>query len=195
MISITELKTSFDKQLSKLERSFSEIWLEENRTQPKLTSCRDDLHKLIITAREIEDRLHDEIHHGIRKLLIQHEGVRLHAYKDSKGYITIGVGRLIDHWRGGGITTSEAMYLLDNDILEVEEDLDRQLPWWRGKSQAAQLVLMDMRFNLGMKGLLKFKKFLHALEENDTKTARKEMMDSKWARETGERARELSLLL
>ena len=45
-----------------------------------------------------------------------------------------------------------------------------------------------MCFNLGITRLLKFKKFLGALESKDYKTASEEMMDSRWATQVGPRA-------
>jgi hypothetical protein len=51
------------------------------------------------------------------------EGEVLHAYSDHLGFTTIGVGRLIDKRRGGGITKEESKYLLENDIDRKLRDL------------------------------------------------------------------------
>ena len=60
-----------------------------------------------------------------------HEGVRNHVYKDHLGIETIGVGRnLVDR----GLSDEEVDMLLANDIAIVEDELDKQLPWWRDLS-------------------------------------------------------------
>ncbi len=77
------------------------------------------------------------------------EGEVLHAYTDSEGYVTIGVGRLIDKRRGGGISAEESAYLLGNDISRTETDLDARMPWWRDLDPVRQRVILNMAFNLG----------------------------------------------
>lgn len=120
--------------------------------------------------------------------LVRDEGEVLHAYPDSEGYLTIGVGCLIDKRRGGGITKEESRYLLRNRIASAEKDLDRALPWWRKLSPIRQRVLVNMCFNLGIIGLLKFKNTLAAMERGDYESAAWGMGHSKWARQVGGRA-------
>ena len=55
----------------------------------------------------------------VTAIIKKHEGCVLHCYEDHLGYMTIGVGRLIDKKKGGGITEDEAEYLLKNDIKRV----------------------------------------------------------------------------
>lgn len=81
------------------------------------------------------------------------EGRVLHAYQDSLGFLTIGIGRLIDKRKGGGITNEEADYLKLNDINKVKVGLERRLAWWRSLDAARQRVMMNLAFNLGADGL------------------------------------------
>ena len=53
-------------------------------------------------------------------LIRKHEGFRASAYRDTRGYLTIGYGRLIDARRGGGITRQEAEFLLAGDTKRAE---------------------------------------------------------------------------
>lgn len=131
----------------------------------------------------------------ISEELIRDEGEVLHAYQDTEGFWTLGVGRLIDKRRGGGITHEEALYLLQNDILRKMEDLDRELPWWRKLSPVRQRVMLNMCFNLGIWGLLKFKKTLAAVESGRYEEASRGMLASKWAKQVGERAERLALMM
>lgn len=118
-----------------------------------------------------------------------------HAYQDSEGYLTIGIGRLIDERKGGGITEAEAEYLLANDIAGAEADLDRNVPWWREMSPERQRALLNMCFNMGWPTLARFRKTLAALESGDYEAAAEEAMDSKWARQVGARAGRIKLLI
>lgn len=127
--------------------------------------------------------------------LIRDEGEILHAYNDSLGFLTIGVGRLIDARKGGGISKEESRYLLANDILEKSKDLDYHIPWWRNLSPVRQRVLLNMVFNLGINGLLGFRNTLKAIEIGDYEIAALGMLASKWHRQVGERARRLAQMM
>lgn len=126
------------------------------------------------------------------KQLERHEGVRLFPYRDTLGNLTIGCGRNLS---SKGVSKEESDEMLLNDIVDTEKQLDVWLPWWRDKSENANLVLMDMCFNMGIETLLKFKRFLTALKKDDIKTAKEEMMDSIWAKQVGQRAKNLRDML
>jgi len=129
------------------------------------------------------------------KELRRDEGVIDHAYQDSLGYWTIGVGRLIDKKKGGRLTDEEIDYLLLNDIKECTADLDKNLPWWRSLTDARRRVLVNMRFNLGMAGLLGFKNTLKFIETGDYAKAASNMLLSKWAKQVGQRANRLAAMM
>lgn len=128
----------------------------------------------------------------IKSQLVRDEGVVLHAYQDHLGFTTIGVGRLIDKRRGGGISEDEAMYLLDNDIKRRAEDLVRLFQWTNTLDDARFGVLLNMSFQLGISGLAAFKKTLSLIESGHYDQAAIEMLDSKWAIQTPGRANRLS---
>lgn len=133
--------------------------------------------------------------------LVRDEGEVLHAYQDSEGWWTIGVGRLIDSRKGGGISRLESRLLLANDIARFVVDLDRELPWWRTLSINRQRVIINMAFNLGVgsrnpgRGLLGFRNTLAAVERGDYKAAAAGMLASKWATQVGDRAVRLAKLM
>lgn len=116
----------------------------------------------------------------------------LHAYTDSLGYLTIGVGRLIDERRGGGISEDESDYLLHNDVKRVTAALANKLPWLANLDDVRQAVFTNMAFQLGVAGLLSFRNTLACAERGDWAGTAKCMLDSKWARQTPERARRLA---
>lgn len=124
--------------------------------------------------------------------LIRDEREILHAYPDSQGYWTIGVGRLIDRRKGGGISHDEALFLLQNDVMRVTGELSETFPWTRVLDDARRGVLLNMAFNLGIHGLAEFRMMLGAAEQGDWETAAQEMLSSKWAQEVGARADRLA---
>jgi len=131
----------------------------------------------------------------LKKELVRDEGVVLHAYQDHLGYWTLGVGRLIDERRGGGITHDEAMYLLGNDIARVEQELSRRLDWWDGLDDSRQRALCNMAFQLGVNGLMQFKNMLDALSQAQWDRAKAEALNSLWARQTPNRAARVANML
>ena len=131
----------------------------------------------------------------LQRQLLEHEGFRSAAYQDSLGYWSIGIGRMIDSRRGGGITSDEAIYLLNNDIRKVKQQLDTAMSWWRGLDPVRQRVLMDMCFNLGLDGLLDFKNTLRAVSKQDWVDAADGMLASLWAQQTGRRAHRLAQMM
>lgn len=124
----------------------------------------------------------------LRDDLIRDEGIRLTAYQDSEDYWTIGVGRLIDSRRGGGISQAEAMMLLDNDIARVEAELDHTYPWWRSRPGWVQRGMANCAFQLGLHGLGTFRRMLSCLQAGDYQGAQEAARDSLWARQTPARA-------
>ena len=142
--------------------------------------------------------------------LIAHEGLRLQVYQDTLGIDTIGIGRNLED-RGitkeeldlmdmpnmdaiyeHGIREADAMYLAQNDVQIVEEELLRAHPCVEDLDAVRQLVVMDMAFNMGVPRLCKFKKMWNAIHENKFDMAAKEMLDSRWAIQVKSRAVKLS---
>lgn len=147
------------------------------------------------------------IKHSLEDQLILHEGLRLEVYKCPADYWTIGVGRnleakgltpdeqikllgtdglskdeVIERLKLRGIAKSEALFLLDNDIADCRKDLERY-DWYTQLDPVRKKVLIDMRLNLGMAGLLEFRRMIAALVRGDYKAAAAEMVDSKWYRQ------------
>lgn len=132
---------------------------------------------------------------GIIADLVRDEGEVLHAYQDHLGWWTIGVGRLIDKRRGGGITAEESRYLLANDLARFAAELDERLPWWRSLDAVRQRVVLNMAFNLGVSGLLSFRNTLAAVKRGDYAAAAAGMQASKWSRQVGQRAVRLAAMM
>jgi len=129
----------------------------------------------------------------LKSQLLREEGAESCAYQDSLGYWTIGVGRLIDSRKGGGLSNEEIDFLLENDIKAKTREVLLALPWMPRLSEPRQAVLIGMAFQMGLKGLLQFKRMLSAVEDGQFFEAAAQMVESTWARQTPARAHRMAL--
>lgn len=130
---------------------------------------------------------------NLTKQLRRDEGEVLHAYQDSLGYWTIGVGRLIDGKKGGGITTDESALLLSNDITKRMAMVRNAIPWIGQLDEARQGVLLNMAFQMGIGGLMGFTNTLAKIKAGSYIAAADGMLQSRWAGQTPERAKRLAM--
>lgn len=121
--------------------------------------------------------------------LKKHEGLRLKPYIDTVGKLTLGIGRNLED---KGVTEQEALFMLNNDVDYFYSKLCQRIDWMKNLDDARQNVLVNMAFNLGITGLMTFKKMLLACEHGNFKIAATEMLNSKWAEQVGYRANELA---
>ena len=116
--------------------------------------------------------------------LRQQEGLKLYAYQDHLGFWSIGYGRMIDKRRGGGISIPEAEFMLENDVRKVDQILGDILK----DEPVRRAAIMNMAYQLGLEGVMKFRKMWAAIGKKDWETAAREGLDSLWAKQTPERA-------
>lgn len=129
----------------------------------------------------------------ITRQLKADEGFKRTVYQDSLGYWTIGVGRLVDPSRSdSGLRDSEIEFMLRNDVEDRITALGRVLPWFLELDEARQGVLVNMAFQLGVKGLLGFSTTLNLISKGQYAEAADQMLKSKWAQQTPVRAARLS---
>lgn len=129
---------------------------------------------------------------AVRERLIEHEGLRLDLYQDHLGIWTIGVGRNIQE---RGISEETAMQMLDEDIEIVIEELDERLPEWQNYPVSVREALVDLAFNMGIPRLLTFKRTLAALNRQEWGIAANELLDSRYAKQVGNRAITISNMI
>ena len=118
-----------------------------------------------------------------------HEGFVDHVYDDSLGIPTIGYGFAIKD-----LVLEED--LCDEILLRKLQILGRSVmgkfPFFDSLPSDCKSVLMEMCYQLGVTGVSKFKKALKAMDDGDWEKAADEMLDSKWAKQTPRRAKEMS---
>jgi len=125
---------------------------------------------------------------GLARLQLD-EGDALLVYDDksgrpvgqlpSGGWPTIGYGRNL---ATNGITADEAVYLLNNSLLRIENQLNATFPWLTGRFNTVPTDVITMvHYNTGNVG--NFVLMLAAAKKSDWKTMAFELMDSSAARQ------------
>ena len=123
----------------------------------------------------------------------KHEGYRNKVYLDTLGKRTVGVGHLCveDFWEDD--KEYEEKFLMD--ILEA--DLQNAIKGAKDlmsengcmdMDEVAEEIIIEMIFQLGKTGVSKFKNMWKALSELNYVGASYEMLDSRWAKQTPNRA-------
>lgn len=125
----------------------------------------------------------------IREQLILHEGLRLKPYRCTSDKLTIGVGRNLDD---RGISKTTAMQMLDEDIAIVFVELQNIFEDFGEMPDIIQESLIDLAFNMGTPTLLKFKAAVRALKAHQWGTAADEILNSRYARQVGQRAQTIA---
>jgi len=125
----------------------------------------------------------------------KHEGYRNKVYLDTLGKRTVGVGHLCveDFWEDNKEYEEKfLMTILKHDLQTAIKGADRVLVECPVLDDLAEEIIIEMVFQLGETGVSKFKNMLKALKVPDYQTAAIEMLDSKWAKQTPERAAGMS---
>ena len=126
----------------------------------------------------------------------KHEGYKNHVYLDTRNKRTVGVGHLCveDFWEDDKeYEESFLMDILQKDLqgsIDGAEDLCKGLKI----SDDAKILIIEMIFQLGKKGVSKFRNMWKALQQDPPQydVAATEMLDSRWAKQTPNRAKEMS---
>ena len=120
--------------------------------------------------------------------VLEHEGFRAKPYQDTLGIWTIGHGLT---W----ISEDESKEIVLKRLFDLGDNLMDTDEWLTGHPRAVLEVLTEMAFQMGLRGVRNFKKMWAALEQKDYATAADEMLDSKWASQTPNRAKALSQII
>ena len=127
------------------------------------------------------------------QLIKYEEGYRSNPYYCSEGYPTVGIGKKIGP-KGAplemyGFTVSESIALQWlNEEVELAASSLIKLEWFKSCSPDIRVILVSMAYQMGVSGLLKFKKMIKAIECEDWLLASSEAKDSRWHKQTQKRA-------
>jgi len=126
----------------------------------------------------------------------KHEGYRNKVYLDTLNKRTVGVGHLCveDFWEDGKEYDEDfLMGILEKDLqsaIDQADDMCKNLKI----SDDAKIIIIEMIFQLGGTGVSKFRKMWQALQQDppDYAEASVQMLDSRWAKQTPNRAQEMA---
>ena len=125
---------------------------------------------------------------SLRSRIKTHEGRRFEPYEDSVGVLTVGYGRNL---RDVPFSQDEIDLMFENDLNRARDGA-LSIPAYHEMNELRRGVLIEMVFQMGASGVSNFKNFLNACMHHEWARAAEEMLDSKWARQTPERAQELA---
>jgi lysozyme len=123
------------------------------------------------------------------KQIKKHEGYRSRVYADSLGIDTIGIGFAIKDLE---LSEEVCEIILKEKLVDLYIRVKKKFPFFEKMPTEIQDCLLNQSYQLGVTGVSKFKKMLAAMQKKDWPTAADEMLDSKWAKQTPGRAKELS---
>lgn len=130
-------------------------------------------------------------------MLRHHEGLRLTAYRDTAGALTIGYGHNLESaptFEGAPIPrrigTSFANALLISDILSIQHLAEKTFPWFGPLDPSPRYdAISDLAFNLGVHHLAhEFPRFCTACAEGMWRAAAGKLRGTRWEKQVGERA-------
>lgn len=90
------------------------------------------------------------------------------------------------------LTEEQSYKLLDLSVQRATADASAVIPSFNKQPERVKEVLVDMTFNLGRTGISNFKETIALIEKGRYKEAAVEMLDSRWAKQVGQRAIDLS---
>lgn len=142
------------------------------------------------------------------------EGLKLELYKDTEGYWTIGVGLLItklpckieaikildkmlSRSTNGKITPQESEILFNKGIQNALRGIQSTTlsETYNMMDESRRMALMNMVYQLGIAGVLGFRKMINHLNAGNYRAASLEALNSKWARQTPNRARRVTSVI
>ena len=123
------------------------------------------------------------------KKIKEHEGYRPSVYQCTEGYDTIGYGFAIKD-----LELSEEIcdIILAEKLAKLQFDISNKFDWFDDSPELVKDVVTNMCYQLGLSGFSKFKQTIYYLETEQYEEASVECLDSLWAKQTPNRAKELS---
>ena len=122
----------------------------------------------------------------------KHEGFRARVYQCTEGYDTIGYGFAIKDLE---LDEDIAEMILIRKLEKLQKRITSTFGWFFNSPEDVKDVVTNMCYQLGVSGFSRFKKTIYLLETEQYHEASIEMLDSLWAKQTPNRAKELSEIL
>ena len=133
-------------------------------------------------------------YHNLKERIKSNEGFSSKPYKDQLGYLTIGYGHLI--LPNENILLKKQIH--KKELEEIfEKDFNKALSKFNNTFKSFTLnekesdLLIEMIFQLGIKGCLKFKNLIKNIRKKNKHLVCFDMMDSLWYKQTPNRVKAL----
>jgi len=135
----------------------------------------------------------------LRQEIEADEGVKYETYHCSLGHLTGGIGHLITEWDeeiyagpiGTAISEEQVKDWFEKDVQRSINDCISLFDNFDELPEDIQHVLTNMSFQLGRPRLSKFKKMIAAVHVEDYPEMATQMEDSRWYKQTTNRAKRL----
>ena len=122
----------------------------------------------------------------------KHEGFKSTVYQCTEGYDTIGYGFAIKDLK---LSEEVCNIILAEKLAKLQFDISNKFEWFEDSPEIVRNVVINMCYQLGLTGFSKFKQTIYYLETEQYEEASLECLDSLWAKQTPNRAKELSELI
>ena len=126
---------------------------------------------------------------NLLKQIKDHEGFKSTVYQCTEGYDTIGYGFAIKDLK---LSKEVCDIILAEKLAKLQFDINNKFEWFEDSPEIVRNVVTNMCYQLGLTGFSKFKQTIYYLETEQYEEASLEMLDSLWAKQTPNRAKELS---
>ena len=120
------------------------------------------------------------------------EGFRLQVYTCTEGHLTGGYGHKMLEGEVAPTTHQGWLEIFERDFARAVTGAEDLLMLCPNIKQTARNIVVEMVYQMGAYGVSKFKGMLKALQDDDYKTASVEMLDSRWAKQTPNRANRMA---
>ena len=134
----------------------------------------------------------------LRKEIEADEGCKYETYRCSEGYPTAGIGHLLTEWDeeysepiGTAVSEEQVQKWFEKDVQTAINDCQDIFNDFNSLPEDIQHVLINMAFQLGGPRLRKFKLMIAAVEVEDYREMALQMEDSRWFKQTTNRAQRL----
>lgn len=127
-----------------------------------------------------------------KEAIKKEEGFRMETYYCTEGHLTGGYGHKM--LEGEEVPKDKAGWdkLFERDFARAVTGAEDLLMICPNIDETARNIVVEMVYQMGAYGVSKFKGMLKALQDEDYKQASVEMLDSKWAKQTPNRAKRMA---
>ena len=144
---------------------------------------------LIRSIKKIITRFSRKTEMSLIESIKQHEGYVGIVYKDSLGIDTIGYGFAIKDLE---LDKDICDIILERKLHALTDRINNKFKWYMYMPPEIKDIVVEMCYQMGVYGFSRFKKTIAYLQDKKFKEASVEMLDSRWAEQTPNRAKELS---